>query len=95
MNFKTKLQINLYKAYFDKGLQLTSYAKYLIAFFALASLNVNLTLIIGFIYAVLCLILGFYWYKSDFIKAEIEVGNRYNLFVNEVRQKLKKTKSFK
>ena len=75
----------LLKAYFDKGLGLTSYIKYLIAFFGLASREVYYTLYIAFIYAILCFFLGWFWYKYKFIDAENEVGNQFNPFVREMR----------
>jgi uncharacterized YccA/Bax inhibitor family protein len=80
-----KYKICLHKAYFEKGLSVTSYAKYLIAFFGLASQDIITTLLIGIIYALLCYFLGMYWYKSDFAIAEQEVNNKFNLFVEEMR----------
>lgn len=88
MKFKIKYKICLLKSYFDKGLALTNYIKYFIAFFGLASQNVKQTLIIAFIYAVFCFILGYFWFRSGFIKAENEVNNRFNLFVKEMRNKI-------
>jgi len=79
----------LLKAYFDKGYGLTSYIKYMIAFFGLASRSVNTTLKIGFVYGISCFIIGWLWYKYDLILAEAEVGNRYNLFQREMRKKIK------
>ena len=87
-HFNLKYQICLYKAYFDKGLAITSYIKWIIAFFGMASQDVKLTLIVGFCYAIFCFFLGLYWFKSSFIIAEAEVGNRYNLFMREVRRKI-------
>jgi hypothetical protein len=92
MKFQTKLDIMMWKSYFDKGYGVTSYFKYLIGFYALASMKVTLTMIIGVIYGIVCFILGYWWYKYDWIIAEIEIGNKYNLFVQEVRKKLKKGK---
>jgi len=89
MNFKTKYQICLLKSYFDKGLGLTNYVKYFIAFFAMASLDVKLTLYLGIIYAILCFFLGWWWFNSNFIEAENEIGNKYNLFVKEMREKIR------
>lgn len=88
MKFETKIKLNLYKRYFDTGLGLTNYAKYFIAFFGLASRKVLTTLIIGFLYAVFCFFLGWWWLNSDFYKAEVELSNRYNLFVLEMRKKI-------
>ncbi len=77
----------LLKSYFDRGYQLTSYAKFLIALVGIATLNVKLTLILGVIYGILCFFLGWGWYKFGFVTAEAEVGNRFNLFVKEMRKK--------
>ena len=76
----------LIKAYFDKGLNLTNYVKYLIFFFGLSSQDVSSTMILGTAYIIFCFFLGFFWYKTNMVEAEIEVNNRYNLFVKEMRQ---------
>jgi len=85
MKFKTKYTIVLWKGYFDKGISLTNYFKYFIALYALATQDLKNTLIFGVAYAFFCLALGIWWYKSDFIKAELEVSNRFNIFVEEMR----------
>jgi hypothetical protein len=90
MKFKTKYKLCLWKSYFDKGLSLTNYLKYIIAFYSLAVRDFTAILLFCIAYAIFCFVLGFYWYKSNFIKAEIEVGNKYNLFVEEMRKKLSK-----
>ena len=87
MKFNTKYKIVLYKSYFDKGLSLTSYIKYLIAFFALGSLNLKATFIFAFIYALLCFVVGYLWFKKGFVIAEQEVSNKFNLFVKEMRNR--------
>lgn len=78
----------LLKAYFDKGYGLTSYIKYMIAFFGLASQDVNLVLFIAVIYAFICFFIGWLWFKYRFIDAETEVGNQFNPFVKEMRQEI-------
>ena len=83
-------KLALWKNYFDQGYGITSYLKYLIAFFGLASRNIKTTMIIGIIYGLLCFLIGYVCIKSGFFKAQIEVSNKYNLFVSEVRNKLKK-----
>ena len=75
----------LIKAYFDKGIGLTNYVKYLIAFFGISSLNVKATLILAVIYLISCFFLGWFWFKYKFIEAETEVNNRFNPFVKEMR----------
>ncbi len=93
MKFKTKYLICLWKSYFDKGMGLTHYLSYFIAFFALASKDMKSVFIVGSIYAIISFFVGYYWFKYDWIQAEIEVGNQYNKFVKEVREKLKKKKN--
>lgn len=78
----------LQKAYFDKGLGVTNYFKYLIAFFGIASNDAKTTLMIGFIYGICCYFIGLIWYKFKIIETENEVQNRFNLFQVEVREKI-------
>lgn len=87
--FKLALQ----KSYFDKGYGVSNYLKYLIAFFGLASNDVKTTLIIGIAYAIFCYFFGMMLFKIGYVEAEIEIGNRYNTFVKEMR-KLYKSKTF-
>lgn len=84
-----KYKIVLHKRYFDIGMGITSYVKYLIAFFGLASRDLRTTLIIGFAYAFFCYFFGMFWVKSGFFKEEQEVSNNYNKFVLEMRKKIK------
>ena len=84
----------LLKAYFDKGYSLSSYPKWVFAVTALKIDNVKLIIILGLVYTIGCFLIGFWWYKSDVILAEHEVGNQYNLFQKEMRAKLK-SKRFK
>lgn len=79
----------LLKAYFDKGYAITSYFKYAIAVFGVASLNVKLTMIIFLFYGFFCFFLGWAWYKYGYAIAEQEVFNDYNLFVKQMRKKEK------
>lgn len=82
-----KFKVVLHKKYFDTGLGLTSYIKYLIAFIGLASSDVKATLFIAILYAFLCYFLGMYWIKSEFFELEQEVSNIYNKFVREMRRR--------
>jgi len=75
----------LLKAYFDKGYSVTSYIKYLIAYYGLVNRDSNLMLIAA-IYGVACFFIGWLWYKYKIVDAEIEVGNRVNPFVKEMRR---------
>jgi len=88
MKFNTKYQIALWKAYFDTGYGVTSYVKYLIAFYGLSSLDPKTTLIAAVIYGFSCFLVGWLWYKYDWVVASNEVANKFNLFQREVREKL-------
>jgi len=80
-------KLALHKSYFDKGLSVTSYVKYLIAFFGIASSDVKATLILGVAYAIFSYILGRILFKVGYIEAEQEVYNIHNKFVKEMRNK--------
>jgi len=84
----------LWKAYFDTGYGLMSYPKYILILMGIwdiiANKKSNMILIVGFIFGLFCFILGWIMFKSGFIEATIEVQNKYNLFVKEVREKIKK-----
>ena len=86
--------ICLHKAYFDKGMSVTNYIKYIIVAFGAVFRSMNGTIIFAAAYGLFCYLFGMYWYKSGFIFADKEVGNLFNLFQREVRNKLK-TKKFK
>ncbi len=79
----------LYKYYFDKGLVFTAIIKYMAALFGLADVVINrrmeIVLILGISYVVLCFLVGLWLYKSGYVAAEYEVTNRVNPFVDEVR----------
>jgi len=87
-SFDLKYKFCLLKAWFDKGYGLTSALKWLLAILGLNTGSTKQILILAFIYAILCFLAGFLWYKFNFIRAEAEVGNRYNYFVQEMRNKL-------
>ena len=77
----------LLKEYFEKGMSLTRYVKYLIAFFGLASGNVVITMMIGLTYATVSFFIGYFWIKWGIYTAELEVSNQFNLFVKEMRKR--------
>lgn len=78
----------LWKAYFDKGMGLTSYLKYAVALFAV-KFPLKLGIIVGVSYFIFCLILGRVWYYYRIIDTENEIGNIFNPFTRDVRKSLK------
>ena len=86
-------KLALWKAYFEKGFSALNIVKYLIVLGGLwegfATGNLRITLILGVIYIVFCFFLGWWMYRFGFWKAEIEVNNRINPFVKEMREKIK------
>lgn len=96
MNFKTQYRLLIHKSYFDRGIGLTNYAKYPIALFALYEfISVEsywITISLVSLYAIACYFLGMWWFRSNFVRAEAEVNNRYNYFQQEVREALKSNK---
>jgi len=79
-------KILLWKAYFDKGIGITNYIKYFILFFGVSSLNLRATMIIATVYFVFCIVLGKLWYKYKLVNTEIEIQNKVNPFVTEMRK---------
>jgi hypothetical protein len=89
MKFQTKYKLVLLKTYFDNGYGITSYFKYGIALFGLSTLDVKNTLIIFSLYGLSCFLVGWLWFRFGWAVAQNEVGNKYNLFVREMRKKIK------
>ena len=92
-------KILLLKRYFDVGLGLTQYFKYIVAFAGIFRIIDGFqALILVTLYLVFCFVLGFIWLKYGFYEIENEISNRFNPFQTEVRAKLKlssKSKKFK
>jgi len=86
----------LWKAYFEKGYSLTNYIKYLIIMLGLytsiTSQTISVAFILAFLYGIACFFIGWAWYHYDIVVAEHEVNNQFNLFMREVRKKIKKQK---
>ena len=78
-------KLALLKAYFDEGYSVTSYFKYLIAFYGMASLDVKTTLTIGIIYGLSCFGIGWLVFITGFKDAMLEVRNRFDPFVKQMR----------
>lgn len=80
------------KVYFDHGYGMTNYVKYIIAFTGLASKDMTLTLMLGFIYVPACFLIGWYWINHGWYEREIEVSNEFNWFVRQMRKHIQKRK---
>ena len=78
-----------HKAYFEKGYALSHYLFKAIAVLGLTSGDVSKTAWFVLFYTIGCYFLGMIVWKSEFINAEIEVGNRVNEFVKETRKFIK------
>jgi len=89
MRFEIKYRLCLWHKYLGQGIGLTNILKYFVFMFGISSQNVKWTMIFGVSWAILCFIVGRWWFKHDWILAEKEVDNRYDLFVREMRKKTK------
>lgn len=86
------------KKYFDTGLGLTSYVKYLIAIFGfysfIAKINPKWLIVVGVVYLFSCIFIGYWWIKAKMAEKEAEIGNMLNPFAVEMRDSIRK-KRFK
>ena len=92
MKFKTKYKICLWKEYFNTGYGVLNYPKWIAAIFGVGEIvNKNyLTVFVGAsLFFIFCILFGKWWYSKGWILAEREVGNQFNFFQREVRDKLK------
>lgn len=82
-------RILMLKAYFDKGLGLTNYFKYLLAFAGIFQfIDAKQGMVLVVTYVIGCFVLGYFWYKLKLTDTENEINNIFNPFVKEVRNKL-------
>lgn len=88
-----KFRILLCKRYFETGLSILNYAKYVAGgYTAKAALDNDnvLAVVIAGGYACLCFFVGWFWHRYRLVTLEIEIGNRFNDFVNEMREFVEK-----
>ena len=78
-----------WKKYFDQGMGITGYAKYLIAFFGISSLNWKLTMVLGIAYGISCFFVGWIWIKKKLADKENEINNLINPFQKELRRSIR------
>ena len=88
MKFESKYKILLHKRFFDRGYNFFGMIKY--AFAGLLVLDYGWGLVASGIYGLACYIFGNLWYHYHWEEADAEVGNRWNLFVKEMRKNYKK-----
>lgn len=84
-----RYKILLASRYFEKGRSKLFYIQYVIGLYALASQDVINSFLVALVFGISCLALGYWWYWSDTIAIEYELGNQFNLFVKEVRKVFK------
>ena len=93
MDKELKIKIVLWRYYFDKGAGLIYYVKYPIALLALYEVvlleDIRITLIAAIVWGALSLILGLLYVRHEWNAAEIEVVNRIDPFVREMRESIK------
>lgn len=92
--YKKFLKLALHKRYFDVGFGVLNYLKYPLLLLGFAIPEVKSIIIIAFLYALACYIIGWWWLNKGMIEAETEISNIYNPFVQEMRKHLK-SKRFK
>jgi len=88
-----KFKICLHKSYLDQGIGLTNFLKYIVllagggSIIATDGASTSLAVLGVIGYMIVCYISGRYYFTHGFKEAEMEVGNQFNLFVKEVRER--------
>lgn len=82
-------KIAFVEACFNKGYAATAPLKYLVALIGISNAIVSekllITLILGIGYVIFCLILGYILFRIKYVNAQLEVSNRFNPYINEMR----------
>jgi len=89
---KWKYKLLLHKKYFDTGFSQLHYLRYIVMLFGLdAAIKAKMEqIVVGVIaYAILCYVVGWCWFKYEWILAETEVSNHFNLLSRELRNYMK------
>ena len=90
---KKQFRLLLWKNYFDKGFSLLNNFKYIVVLFGIQEItqqgNYTFTLYLMLGWVIASFFLGWWWYRYGWYSAEIEVGNKINPFVQQMRKKLK------
>lgn len=94
-----KYKFCLWKAYFDTGYGMLSMPKYILILLGFGDTimsqgsNKIRIIILGLVFALVCFLIGWAWFRYDLQEANLEVGNQYNAFVKEMRQSIGKRKN--
>ena len=87
-------RIALAEAYFQRGFGKLNLVKYALALIGIDVLikgvSIYWVFLAGFIYCIVCYLLGRLLFKIKYIDAEIEVINNINPFVKEMRNSVKR-----
>lgn len=79
--------------YYQNGLNRISIAKWIVAGISgldiLVNQRIEVMIILFAAYIAACFIAGIIWLKCGFFESSIEVGNKLNKFVREMRKKIK------
>ena len=89
MTWALRKRLCYHKAYVEKGLALLAHVKYALGLFAIASGDIVATFALSICFALASYLIGRAWYRRGWMEAENEVSNDVNLFVKEMRRKLK------
>ena len=88
-----KKRLLLHKRYFDLGYGITSYIKVIVAVIGIgeaATGNKILPIIMLLAYGLLCYLTGWAFVKYGWYMADLEITNKNNLFVKEMRKTYKR-----
>ena len=91
-SLRWKFKLLLHKKYFDTGFSQLHYARYAIMLFGLdAAIKSKMTEVMAGIvlYGLLCYCIGWAWYKYEWVLANYEVDNHFNLLARELRNYMK------
>jgi hypothetical protein len=82
----------LHKVYFEKGNTIASVFRYV--FLGLFLVDFSTGLISTMVYGVLCWLMGKFWFSKKYgislAEIEAEIGNQFNKFQQEMREKVVK-----
>lgn len=91
-NFELKVRMLKQKTYFDTGFGILHYFRYIMIVWGLnevQKMNAKLAIYGVLIYGVICYLVGWAWYRYEWVLANAEVSNRFNLLARELRNYMK------